>query len=55
MDRTYVKALNRRAVAREQIGGDGEGEGQSGDEKRELLFHALAGESDWDKCMRTIC
>jgi import receptor subunit TOM70 len=44
MDRTYVKALNRRAVAREQIGGDGEGEGEDGDKKRQLLFESLAGE-----------
>lgn len=44
MDRTYVKALNRRAVAREQLGGDAMGEGESGDEKRDLLFSALAGE-----------
>jgi import receptor subunit TOM70 len=43
MDQTYVKALNRRAVAREQIGGDGEGEGTVGDEKRDLLFQSLAG------------
>ena len=44
MERTYVKALNRRAVAREQLGADGEGEGESGDKKRELLFSALTGE-----------
>jgi import receptor subunit TOM70 len=43
MDRTYVKALNRRAVAREQLGADGEGEGEEGDRKRDLLFEALAG------------
>lgn len=48
MDRTYVKALNRRAVAREQLGGDGEGEGTKGDGKRDLLFEALAGKSSRD-------
>ncbi|UZJ56957.1 hypothetical protein CBS101457_006277 [Exobasidium rhododendri] len=42
MDHTYIKALNRRAVAREQLGGDGEGSGDAGDKKRDLLFEALA-------------
>lgn len=38
MDRAYVKALNRRAVAREQLGGKEE----SNDKGRELLFGSLA-------------
>ncbi|MCO5604664.1 hypothetical protein L7F22_058834 [Adiantum nelumboides] len=42
MDHTYVKALNRRAVAREQLGGDAIEEGKEGDEKRDLLFLSLA-------------
>ncbi|KAN0060012.1 TOM (translocase of outer membrane) complex component [Thecaphora frezii] len=43
MDKTYVKALNRRAVAREQLGSPAEGTADGlGEEKAELLFQSLA-------------
>ncbi|PWN34845.1 TPR-like protein, partial [Meira miltonrushii] len=42
MDKTYVKALNRRAVAQEALGGNGEQEGEEGDKGREKLFNSLS-------------
>lgn len=42
MDRVYVKALNRRAVAKEQLGNPKEGEEGIGEHKAELLFDSLA-------------
>ncbi|KAJ9478627.1 Mitochondrial import receptor subunit TOM70 [Pseudozyma hubeiensis] len=42
MDRVYVKALNRRAVAKEQLGNPKEGEEGIGEQKAELLFDSLA-------------
>lgn len=42
MDKTYVKALNRRAVAQEALGGNGEQEGEEGDKGRERLFNSLS-------------
>ncbi|EPQ29817.1 uncharacterized protein PFL1_02490 [Pseudozyma flocculosa PF-1] len=45
MDKTYVKALNRRAVAREQLGSpaaDAASAEGLGEEKAELLFQSLA-------------
>lgn len=42
LERSYVKALNRRAVAREQLGGDGEQEGEEGEKGRESLFLSLS-------------
>jgi import receptor subunit TOM70 len=41
LEKTYVKALNRRAIAGEQIAGDGEQEGEEGEKSRELLFNSL--------------
>ena len=48
MDATYVKALNRRAVAREQLGGDAAEEGPQGEEARATLFKSLVGESGFE-------
>lgn len=42
MDKTYVKALNRRAVAQEALGGNGEQEGEEGTKSREKLFQSLS-------------
>ncbi|MCO5589853.1 hypothetical protein L7F22_043822 [Adiantum nelumboides] len=42
MDKTYVKALNRRAVAQEALGGNAEQEGEEGDKSRERLFNSLS-------------
>ncbi len=42
MDRVYVKALNRRAVAKEQLGNPTEGEEGIGEDKAQLLFDSLA-------------
>lgn len=42
MDRVYVKALNRRAVAKEQLGNPIEGQEGIGEEKARLLFDSLA-------------
>ncbi|EST05723.1 Tetratricopeptide TPR2 [Kalmanozyma brasiliensis GHG001] len=42
MDRVYVKALNRRAVAKEQLGNPIEGQEGVGEEKAQLLFDSLA-------------
>ncbi|WFC98981.1 TOM (translocase of outer membrane) complex component [Malassezia yamatoensis] len=41
IDRTYVKALNRRAVAAEQLGEDAEQQGEEGDKAREYLEKSL--------------
>ncbi|KAJ1020166.1 hypothetical protein NDA16_004446 [Ustilago loliicola] len=42
MDKVYVKALNRRAVAKEQLGNPTEGQEGVGEEKAQLLFDSLA-------------
>ncbi|PWZ01707.1 putative mitochondrial precursor protein import receptor tom70 [Testicularia cyperi] len=42
MDKVYVKALNRRAVAKEQLGSPSEGSEGVGEEKAKQLFDALA-------------
>lgn len=42
MDHAYVKALNRRAGAREQIGAKGGQEGEEGKKSRDILFQSLA-------------
>nr|CDI56291.1 probable mitochondrial precursor protein import receptor tom70 [Melanopsichium pennsylvanicum 4] len=42
MDRVYVKALNRRAVAKEQMGNPTDGQEGIGEEKATLLFDSLA-------------
>ncbi|TKY87675.1 hypothetical protein EX895_003256 [Sporisorium graminicola] len=42
MDRVYVKALNRRAVAKEQLGNPAEGQEGVGEDKAQLLFDSLA-------------
>lgn len=44
LDSTYVKALNRRAVAAEKLGGDG-GSGKLDDEKIGYLISAAQGTS----------
>lgn len=41
IDRTYVKALNRRAVAAEQLGEKADAEGKEGDEARTYLEQSL--------------
>lgn len=43
-DKSYVKALNRRAVAQEQIGGDAEVEtsGEELEEKKAMLYNSLS-------------
>lgn len=43
LDPAYVKALNRRAVAAEKLGGDG-GSGKLDDEKIQFLISAAQGE-----------
>ncbi|KAK0520091.1 TOM (translocase of outer membrane) complex component [Tilletia horrida] len=40
LDKAYIKALNRRAIAREALGKDPE-EGEAGEHKRKLLSQAL--------------
>lgn len=42
MDKVYVKALNRRAVAKEQLGNPTEGQEGVGEDKAQLLFDSLA-------------
>ncbi|SPO32096.1 probable mitochondrial precursor protein import receptor tom70 [Ustilago trichophora] len=42
MDRVYVKALNRRAVAKEQLGNPTDGQEGIGEDKAQLLFDSLA-------------
>ncbi|PWN45207.1 putative mitochondrial precursor protein import receptor tom70 [Ceraceosorus guamensis] len=41
LDTTYVKALNRRALAQEQLGGAASAEGEEGEAARGMLFKSL--------------